>query len=101
MALRIELLPDDSRIILAAGDARTVHIRVTNDGPAADVFTVAAGSIEPSWLTLSPSQISLGPGEVSEVTLQLHPPRQASSHAGTRTFDVLATSQGAPGEQSS
>ncbi|MDQ3928728.1 MAG: hypothetical protein M3328_06220, partial [Chloroflexota bacterium] len=101
MASRVELETNLQEIDLSAGETSTVSITVSNAGNVVDAFDITVLDLDPSWYTITPTQVSLFPQAKGTVTLQLHPPAQATVLAGLYPFQVIATSRDDPSERAS
>jgi hypothetical protein len=78
-------------IELPVGEPARIAVSITNTSDVIDAYEVEAFGLDPSWLTVTPSRLSLFPGEVGivEVTVALPP----DVPAGARTIAVHVRSE--------
>ncbi|MCY4364977.1 MAG: hypothetical protein OXE17_01930 [Chloroflexi bacterium] len=73
-------------------------VEVENTGHILDVYTIEVTGLRPSWPSLSERSFSVFPGDRATVVLELHPPDEPNTIAGTYEFSVEVSSQFYPGE---
>lgn len=78
-------------IELPVGEPARIAVSITNTSETIDAYEVEAFGLDPSWLTVTPSRLSLFPGEVGivEVTVALPP----DVPAGARSIAVHVRSE--------
>jgi hypothetical protein len=78
-------------IELPVGEPAQIAVSITNTSSMIDAYDVEAFGLDPSWLTVSPTRLSLFPDEVGivEVTVALPP----DVPAGARTIAVHVRSE--------
>ena len=100
MANSIALQVENAQVALAPGENAVVRLNMTNSGDVVDAFTVQVMGIEPSWFTLSASEVKLFPRQQATVTLQINPPQGSTRPlAGFYPFTVLVLSRDNPTTQ--
>jgi hypothetical protein len=77
-------------------EAALLQVSITNSGPSRANFAAEVVGLDPNWVTLSESQVELGPGERQMILLTIKPPRLPSSRAGIHHFAVKVTSPAYP-----
>ncbi|HKP52229.1 MAG TPA: kelch repeat-containing protein [Chloroflexia bacterium] len=97
MADIIGLQMDNAQLSLAPGENAVVRLNLINSGDVVDAFTITVIGLDPSWYTLSASEVKLFPRDQSAVTLEIHPPQTGTRPlAGFYPFTVMALSRDNP-----
>jgi len=76
------------------GEICTIAVRITNTTTMIDGYQVSLFGLDPEWVTVTPSRLSLFPDEIGNVELQVHLP--ASFPAGHRQLSVHVRSENDP-----
>ncbi len=74
-----------------------VPMSILNSGRNNDLYRLSIEGLPSSWLSL-PDALPLAPGDQSQVTLGIRPPRSSKSRAGRYPFTIQIDSQQAPGQ---
>ena len=90
----VSLSPEN--IQLNPGDSAEIAITVQNSSNVVDVFSLEVVGLDPSWYQLSLVQSSLFPGDKTECTLTISPPKVSASLAKDYPFAIKANSQKDP-----
>ena len=78
---------------IEVGSAPAVaYLAVQNRGRVVDELDIRVQDLPEDWVRISQPRLILLPGEQSEVTLIIQPPRRFESHAGHYDFAVVVTS---------
>lgn len=78
-------------IELPVGEPAQIAVSITNTSSVIDAYDVDAFGLDPSWITVSPSRLSLFPAEVGIVEIAVTLPPDVP--AGSRTIAVHVRSQ--------
>lgn len=78
---------------LAPGSRANATVSIMNRGSQTDELTLTIVDLPADWVRLSRPTVSLVPGARDEITVNIFPPRQASSKAGEYTFAASVTSK--------
>jgi len=73
------------------GQRGELPLTIQNLSEIVDQYTVDVTGLDPSWLEVSPSRISLFPQDADQVAIKLHPP--LSARAGTYELVVVVRSR--------
>lgn len=79
---------------VSPGDKGFVSIAVTNTSSVIDAYSVQVFGLDPEWVEVEPSRLSLFPGETSSVSIHLRLPDDYP--ASQRTLSVNVVSDDAP-----
>lgn len=96
MVARIGLKTNITAVQLGPGESSTVEVTITNLGQVVDAFNLGINSLDPSWYTIAPQQVSLFPQASGTATLQIRLPAGAAAPAGSYSFELVATSRDKP-----
>jgi uncharacterized membrane protein len=77
---------------VAAGATATATVVVQNRGTVVDQVAISVPELDPSWVQVRRTSLSLVPGARDEVTIVLKPPKHSSATAGEHQFAVSAAS---------
>lgn len=77
---------------VAAGGTATATIVVQNRGEVVDQVSLSVPDLDPSWVQVRRTNLSLVPGARDEVTIVLKPPKNSTAVAGDHQFAVAAAS---------
>ncbi|MBN1640719.1 MAG: protein kinase [Anaerolineae bacterium] len=97
---RPEVTLEPEGLSVEAGQRSAARLQIQNQGAQVDHFSVGIDGIPAPWVSLPREALRLTPGDEGIVTLTFHPPREASSTAGTHPFTVRVLSQNDPRQQS-
>jgi len=100
VSANIVLSLSSTKLEVAPGESVEATIIIRNQSQIVDQFGIRIQGLEPNWWTLSPSSVSLFPGDQGEAKLTIHPPKEAEAKAGSYSFQVRAVSQANPEEMS-
>ncbi len=78
---------------LAPGTRANATVSIMNRGTQTDELTLTIVDLPEDWVRLSRPTVSLVPGARDEITVNIFPPKQASSKAGEYTFAASVTSK--------
>jgi hypothetical protein len=78
-------------IELPVGEPAQIAVSITNTSAVIDAYDIEAFGLDPSWITLSPSRLSLFPDEVGIVEIAVTLPPDVP--AGSRTIAVHVRSE--------
>ncbi len=78
---------------LAPGSRANATVAITNRGNQTDELTLNIVDLPAEWVRLSRPTLSLVPGARDEITVNIFPPKAASSKAGEYTFAASVTSK--------
>jgi len=78
---------------LAPGTRANATVAIMNRGTQTDELTLTIVDLPADWVRLSRPTVSLVPGARDEITVNIFPPRQATSKAGEYTFAASVTSK--------
>jgi len=93
----VDLVITPSTVDIVPGDTGTYNIAVTNSGNVHDTFTLSVEGLPGNWLHgFSESEVTLDPGDFTDVELYIEPYRDWSTSTGDYSFSVTGTSQVAP-----
>jgi len=81
------------------GQSAAVTVRIFNQQNQVDHFSVRAEGIPAAWLKTPQLPMRLAPGDVGTITVQIAPPRVASSTAGPINAALVVTSQVNPDKE--
>lgn len=74
------------------GATETIHLRIDNTGPLADVYTVSVTGLNPAWYTPVTKSFALNPAASTTTDLKLHV-NDCGASAGTTPFTITIYSQ--------
>jgi hypothetical protein len=86
----------DAVLSVEPGGQVITEIRVRNDGPVVDQFTLDAVGDPASWVTIEPPVLSLFPGAEEAARVTFRPPRSATTPAGQLPFGIRVRSKEDP-----
>lgn len=86
------------RLEIVPGDREQVQVDLFNESDLVDHFTLRLEGLPSGWFTFIASTSELMPGESGSLTLNLHPPQDASAREGLYPYRLIITSQAKPGE---
>jgi serine/threonine protein kinase len=89
---KVDVLQEARDLLVEPGGTVRTNLLLHNHGPKVAHFRVTVRGIPAEWITLSPSEIQLMPGEQGEVTLTISPPRCSESQAGDYDFVAYVSS---------
>jgi hypothetical protein len=75
------------------------EFEVVNAGPIVASFYVTVKGCPAEWVEISPDTINLNEGQRRNVEIQITPPRDPSSHAGTHPIEVIVHSPNYGGQR--
>ncbi|MGH9149036.1 MAG: hypothetical protein ACRD0F_01685, partial [Acidimicrobiales bacterium] len=67
-------------------------VRVTNEGPGADVARLQVAGAAAAWAWVAPSSLDLGPGTEGQARITVRVPRAPSPPAGRLPYELRVTS---------
>ncbi|HEY0602327.1 MAG TPA: FHA domain-containing protein, partial [Herpetosiphonaceae bacterium] len=82
-----------------AGGTAFSSIFVVNRSTIVNRIELVVDGVPPSWVTIKPNTLSLFPGGQGEAQVQISPPRESNSRAGSHAFEVIARSDQFPTER--
>ena len=82
-------------VLVQPGDAGEISVTVTNSSAVIDAYHVQVFGLDPSWVDIEPSRLSLFPGDTANVAINVRLP--AEYPASRRTLTVNVTSEDDPG----
>jgi hypothetical protein len=85
---------------LDAGQTLTLAFSISNGGETVADFEVNLEGLDPSWVTITPTNMHLKVNQRASVTASITPPRTSASRAGPYHFAVTVTSPNYPGRMS-
>ncbi len=84
---------NDTTVSGAPGDTVTVTINVNNTGNDVDTFDLSV-DVNPKWVTMTPSSVTLAAGANVNVTVRIVAPLDPLTPAGLNYLNITATSKG-------
>ena len=93
----VSLFLDSTQVSVEPGQSLNLPVVILNQGASADHFTLSVTGVPAPWVTVPARPVSLAPGEQRQVTITLHPPRDAHSRVGRYPLSVSVASQSRPG----
>lgn len=78
------------------GQTAFCQVTISNNAASKVTSLVNVVGVDENWLTLSPPQVELEPGEQARVILTITPPRLPTSSAGLHSLAVIITSPNYP-----
>ncbi|GEM_PF-2529796 len=99
MSALIRVVLSASSALLQPGEKADVTLTIQNFSEIVDRYKITVEGIEPKWVTLSRSEISLFPKDQDQVRLTIQPPATAEARAGTYDLRIQVTSQENPAER--
>jgi len=93
----VSLFLDSTQVNLEPGQSLSLPVVILNQAASADNFTLSVTGVPAPWLTVPARPVSLAPGEQKQVSITLHPPRDAHSRLGRYPLSVSVASQSRPG----
>ncbi|MHA1129462.1 MAG: COG1470 family protein [Candidatus Helarchaeota archaeon] len=83
-------------------DVATYFVFLENTGQNIehDTYDIEITGLNPSWV-IHPPYLTIKQGSIGYFILKIDPPRESSSTAGVKTFNVTATSRGDPSKKAS
>jgi len=85
---------------LDAGQTLTLAFSISNGGETVADFEISIDGLDPSWVTITPTNVHLKVNQRASVTASITPPRTPASQAGPHHFAVTVTSPNYPGRMS-
>jgi Tol biopolymer transport system component len=95
---RIGVLLASTIFSVAPGSSTTIPLVLINRGLEDDFFQLSVQGIPAGWVSTPAAVTRLSPGQQTEATLTIQPPRSAQSRAGRHRFVIQVKSQGVPGQ---
>ncbi len=74
----------------AGGQVVTVQLSIANTSDRIDAYAVTVFGLDPLWITLEPERLSLFPGDIGLVDVQLRIPAGYPAGMRSLTFHVLS-----------
>lgn len=96
----ISLYLDSTQVSVEPGQSVSLPVVILNQGTSADNFTLSVTGVPAPWVTVPSRPTSLAPGEQKQVSITLHPPRDAHSRIGRYPLSVSVASQSRAGQYS-
>jgi serine/threonine protein kinase len=93
----VSLFLDATQVSVEPGQSQSLPVVILNQGSSADNFTLSVTGVPAPWLTVPARPVNLAPGEQKQVSITLHPPRDAHSRMGRYPLSVSVASQSRPG----
>ena len=93
MAETIRVAAELNSLEVNAGEAGDTVITVQNLSAAVGVFTIDLEGLDPAWYSLSSNSVSLFPGDSTNATLVIMPPRMSTALAKDYPFVIRVSSQ--------
>lgn len=87
------LEPTDRRLMMNAGERKSLQLNVTNQSKIVDHYTLSLVGVPTTWVTLPTSGLELLPRQSGNLTVDLHPPRGSRTSAGTHKLDIALLNQ--------
>jgi eukaryotic-like serine/threonine-protein kinase len=84
----LSLALDQVKLSVEPGRTVTTSIAVHNGGSKAGVFILGLEGVPASWISFSPREVPLNPGEQKTTQLILKPPRLSTTRAGRYSLTV-------------
>ncbi len=89
------------RLTVEPGQAATFRVGILNNGPKPAVFQLhVEGWLDEAWITVSPVNTSLQPGQRAALDVVIAPGREPSSTAGEHTLAIVTRSPDYPERRS-
>ena len=98
MSERIGVVVTPDRVELPPGSQLDVAVLVTNQGAVVDEFGVQVQGIDPTWVFARVPTLSLFPGSVGTLELQINIPSGPAARAGRYEISFTVTSRSDPRE---
>jgi serine/threonine protein kinase len=96
----VSLYLDATQVSVEPGQSLNLPVVILNQSASADNFTLSVTGVPAPWVTVPTRPVSLAPGEQKQVSITLHPPRDAHSRLGRYPLSVSVASQSHPGQYS-
>ncbi|MGC8873843.1 MAG: hypothetical protein ACP5SI_05265 [Chloroflexia bacterium] len=100
MSALIRVVLSAASAVLQPGEKTEVTLTIQNFGEIVDRYKVTVDGVDPAWVGLSRSEISLFPKDQDQVRLTIQPPATAEARAGSYDLRIQVTSQENPAERS-
>ena len=94
----IRVLLSAQSIQLRPGEETDLTFTVQNFSEIVDRYRITVEGVDPSWVSISRTEVSLFPKDQDLVRITLHPPEGSGTRAGHHDIRVQATSQDNPAE---
>lgn len=79
-----------TELMLAPGQTEAIHVELRNPTSLVVRWELQVQGLPVAWATLGKTVVQLLPEERTAVTLTLHPPRAADTHAGQYPFQIMS-----------
>jgi hypothetical protein len=79
---------DPTTVRLEAGTSVQVPLQIRNTGDIVEGYHMEVVGPPAAWTTVEPDQITLFPGDMAVVNVDIHPPRSAKAPAGEHLYGV-------------
>ena len=92
----VEMALDQAQISVEPGRVASVTISVHNNSSSESYFMLGVEGLPSSWVTLSPREFPLDPGEQKTTQLVIRPPRATNTRAGRYPVSIRAVDSRKP-----
>lgn len=99
MSALIRVVLSAPSAVLQPGEKTEVTLTIQNFSEIVDRYRITVEGVDPGWVSLSRSEISLFPKDQDQVRLTIQPPATAEARAGTYDLRIQVTSQENPAER--
>jgi serine/threonine protein kinase len=90
---RVSLSLAATSLMVSPGETLTTTLSLHNDGTADHHAHISLAGIPEEWFSISPSALTIPPGETRKVELSIQPPRSPDSRAGRHPLTIRAINQ--------
>lgn len=99
MSALIRVVLSAPSALLQPGDKAEVTLTIQNFAEIVDRYKITVEGVDPTWVSLSRSELSLFPKDQDQVRLTIQPPPTPEARAGTYDLRIQVTSQENPTER--
>jgi len=99
MSALIRVVSSSQSASIQPGEKTEVTLTIQNFSEIVDRYQVAVDGVDPSWVSISRTEVSLFPKDQDQVRITLQPPAGTEARAGSYDLRIQVTSQENPAER--
>jgi len=101
MSAKIRVVLDRNELEIEPGQRADVLVTVQNFSNIVDQYTISVDGLDPTWVSIPTTELSLFPQDQESVHITIHPPAGAAARAGRYDLMVRVSSRQSPADRTS
>jgi hypothetical protein len=101
MSAKIRVVLDRNELEIEPGQQGDVLVTVQNFSKIVDQYTITVDGLDPSWVSIPTTELSLFPQDQESVHITVQPPAGAAARAGRYDLMVRVSSRQSPADRTS